>query len=370
MTEKKPIDWHDVAYYARGAFAVLLAFAVLIGGGWFVYSKIDEAYTAFTTPDDDFVGEGGEAVEVVIPRGAGVTQIGDILYEAGVVKSVRKFRSQAQSSGRANEIQAGRFQLKKELPAEQALLMLLDPANVKRIWITFPEGTTVEEQQRRIIRELGVSEEAMAAAAEDRADLGLPSWAGDSLEGFLFPARYDVQEPIEPAAILKTQVDQFKRIAERASIEERSESLGQSALDSLTIASIIEGEVHDPDYQPLVAAVIYNRLEEGMPLQMDSTVHYIFGRDGGVTTTAEQRESDSPYNTYKVKGLPPGPINNPGETAINAALSPADSNALYFVTVDLDTGETRFAETLEEHNENVKVFQQYCRDNPGKCSGS
>lgn len=367
MTDRKPTDWHTVGYYARSAFAVLLALAVLIGGGWFVYHKANEYYTAFTTPDDDFVGEGGEPVEVVIPAGAGVTQIGDILYEAGVVKSVRRFHNEAQSSGRAAEIQAGRFELRKELPAETALDMLLDPANVKRIWITFPEGWTIKEQHARITKELGVSPEDLEKALQQREDLGVPSWAPDSLEGFLFPARYDVAEPINPVAIMKTQLNQFRLVADRTGLQDRAESMGLTPLQALTVASIIEGEVHDPDYQPMVAAVIYNRLEQDMRLDMDSTVHYIFGRDGGVTTTPEQRDSDSPYNTYKVKGLPPGPINNPGESAINAALSPADTDALYFVTVNLETGETKFANTLEEHEANVKEFQQYCSDHPGEC---
>lgn len=371
MTEQKqPTDWRNVAYYARGAFAVILSLAVLIGGGWFAYSKVHEFYTEMTTPDDDFIGDGGEPVEVVIPQGAGITQIGDILYEAGVVKSVRKFRSEAQKSGEAAKLQFGRFTLKKELPAEKALAMLLDAKNLKRIWVTFPEGWTVQEQHDRIAKELKVSPEALKAATEKRGELGLPGWAGEAgLQGFLFPARYDVQEPIDPVSIMKKQVAEFNTVAERTELEERAEKLKITPMEALTIASIIEGEVHDPDYQPMVASVIYNRLEKNMRLDMDSTVHFIFGKSGGVTTTQEQRQSDSPYNTYKVKGLPPGPINNPGETAIKAALSPADSEALYFVTVDLDTGETLFADTLEDHEKNVEVFQQYCKDNPGKCSG-
>lgn len=365
---KGAVDWGNVAYYARGAFAVILAFAVLFGGGWYVYDKVHDAYVEFTTPDDDFVGEGGAEAEVVIPRGAGITQIGDILYEAEVVKSVRKFRSVAQKSGKADQLQAGRYLLKKQLPAETALNMLLDPANLKRIWITFPEGTTVKEQQARVMKELGVSQKAMDTAATRRPELGLPSWAGDQLEGFLFPARYDVQEPIDPFAIMQTQVKQFNAVAKRTDLAQRAQLNKRTPMEILTVASLIEGEVHNPDYQPLVAAVIYNRLAKGMKLEFDSTIHYVVGKSGSITTTPEQRKVDSPYNTYLHNGLPPGPINNPGETAINAALSPADSDALYFVTVNVETGETRFANTLEEHQANVTLFQQYCKSNPGKCT--
>lgn len=367
LDEKKPLDWHQVVYYGRGIFAVVLSLVVLIGGGWFAYSKASELYTSLVTPDDDYVGEGGEEVEVVIPRGAGITQIGDILYEAGVVKSVRKFRTVAQRSGQSNELQYGRFKLRKELPAETAMAMLLDPANIQRIWITFPEGLTVAEQQQRIHDELGVPLEEIQAAAGRAGELGLPEWAGGKLEGFLFPARYVVAEPVDPFAILQTQVGQFNTVANRVDLVERAEAMGSDPMTVLTVASIIEGEVHNSDYQPLVAAVIYNRLEAGMKLEMDSTVHYFAGSDGGVTTTAEQRATDNPYNTYFYEGLPPGPINNPGETAINAALSPADSEALFFVTVDLDTGETLFANTYEEHQANVVKFQQWCQANTGRC---
>lgn len=371
MTEKKSVNWRDVAYYGRGIFAVVLALAVLVGGGWFAYSKIHDAYVQITTPEDDYVGEGKGSVDVVIPRGAGLTEIGDVLYEAGVVKSVRKFRSEALNSGSIDKLQAGRYQLKKELPAETALKMLLDPANLKRIWITFPEGTTVKEQQSRMASELGLSQKQIDATVSRKGELGLPQWAGKQggLEGYLFPARYDVAEPIDAFAIIKKQVSEFNLVANRTDLADRAKTLGRSPAEILTVASIIEGESHDPDYQPLIAAVIYNRMEKDMKLEMDSTVHYAVGKSGAVTTTDAERKTDSPYNTYLNAGLPPGPINNPGESAIKAALSPADTEALYFVTVDLDTGETLFANTLEEHQVNVKKFQEYCQANKGKCSG-
>jgi UPF0755 protein len=109
-----------------------------------------------------------------------------------------------------------------------------------------------------------------------------------------------------------------------------------------------------------VARVVYNRLERGMELQMDSTVHYAVGKDSEVTTTPSDRRSRSPYNTYRVTGLPPGPINSPGETALAAALHPAAGRWLYFVTVDLDTGRTRFAAGERGHHRNVQRFMEYC----------
>ncbi|NLE99243.1 MAG: endolytic transglycosylase MltG [Propionibacterium sp.] len=368
MDGQKPVDWRNVAYYARGAFAVIIALAVLVGGGYFAYSKITEVYTDLTTPEDDYVGDGTGEVEVVIPQGAGITQIGDILYEAGVVKSVRKFRSEAQRSGQAGELQAGRFRLQKELPAETAFAMLLDPANIQRIWITFPEGLTSAEQAQRIHNELEVPMEEIEAAYANTEALTLPEWAEGDVEGLLFPSRYVVAEPITALGIVQRQLSQFNTVASRVDLAGRAEALEIEPRDILTIASIIEGEVSNPDYQPLVAAVIYNRIEQDMKLEMDSTVHFFAGNEGGgVTTTAEQRATDHPYNTYFHEGLPPGPITNPGESAMNAALSPADSDAIFFVTIDLDTGETVFADTYEEHEQNVATWQQWCGENPGRC---
>lgn len=368
MDANERVNWRDVAYYARGALAVVIALAVLIGGGWFAYSKVTGIYTELTTPDDDYVGEGTEEVEVVIPQGAGITQIGDILYEAGVVKSVRKFRSEAQRSGQAGELQFGRFKLRKELPAATALEMLLDPANIQRIWITFPEGLTSWEQAERIHEELDVPMEEIEAAHSNTEGYNLPEWAEGDVEGLLFPSRYVVEEPVSAQRIVQRQLSQFETVANRVNLEERAAEVGLTPRQVLIVASIIEGEVHNPDYQPLVSAVIYNRLEQEMRLEMDSTVHFFAGNEGGgVTTTAEQRAIDNPYNTYLHAGLPPGPTSNPGESAIKAALSPADTDALYFVTVDLDTGETVFANTYEEHKQNVAQWQEWCSENPGRC---
>lgn len=360
------LDWRKIGYYARSTFAVLLSLAVLIGGGWFVYSKVNDAYLAWRT-EEDYMGGGKDPVQVVIPRGASVTQIGDILVEAGVVKSTRTFRNVAQQSGDSDKLQAGRFNLRTELPAETAFDMLLDPANQERLWVTFPEGTTAAEQADIIADKTGLAVADVTAAASDTSIYALPEYAQGKLEGFLFPAKYAVGEPPKASDILATQVKQFGRVAEDMGLEGRAAEMQVEPLDVVTIASIIASEVSEPEDQPKVAAVIYNRLAAEMPLQMDSTVHYAVGRFDTVTTTAEERAVDSPYNTYKYPGLPPGPISNPGRTALEAALMPADSDALFFVTVDLDTGETRFAATIEEHNANVALFQQWCQANAGRC---
>lgn len=134
----------------------------------------------------------------------------------------------------------------------------------------------------------------------------------------------------------------------------------------ITIASIVEAEARLPQDRPKVAAVIENRLRIGMALQMDSTVAYGVGKRA-LTTTDAERANDNPYNTYLHPGLPAGPINNPGAAAVQAALTPAPGDWLYFVTVNPTTGETRFAAGHAEHQKNVAAFQQWCQANPGKC---
>lgn len=363
------LNWRRLGYHARSAFAVLLSLAVLVGGGWFVYSKANDAYTAWRTADD-YIGEGTEDVEVLIPRGASVTQMGEILLEAGVVKSPRTFRQVATRSGESDRLQAGRFKLRKELPAETALQMLLDPANAVRIMVTFPEGLAKERQWRLLDREanakVGLTSADMAEAGALTYDT-LPGYANGELEGFLFPSTYQVGEPAVASHLIGTQIGQFNRIAEKLQLEEGAAALGVSPRNIVTTASIIAAEVNNPDDQPMVARVIYNRINQGMPLQMDSTVHYALQDWTTVTTTAEQRANPSLYNTYLHTGYPPGPISNPGESALAAALTPAVTDALFFVTVDLDTGETKFAATLAEHEANVAQFQAWCQANTGRC---
>jgi hypothetical protein len=361
-------DWRKIGYHARSAFAVLLSAVVLFGGGWFVVHKAHEAWVSWRS-QSDYIGEGKDEIVVVIPQNATVTQIGDLLVENGVIKSTRTFRSvAARQPETANKLQAGRFRLLTELPAETALKMLLDPANKISLKVTIPEGRVRTQQWEILTAELGLTEEQLTEASKSK-ELGLPSWAGGdgNLEGFLFPETYEVAEPVTAIGVLKQQVDQFKEVTGAISMESRSKDAGRNPYDVLIVASIVEKEAARPEDRPKIAQVIYNRLKKDMPLQHDSTVHYAIGQFDHVTTTPEDRATDSPYNTYKVKGLPPTPISNPGQSAIEAALAPSGEDFLYFTTVDLDTGETRYAKDEAGHQENVALFQQWCQSHQGRC---
>lgn len=362
-------NWRKIGYHARSAFAVLLSVAVLVGGGLFVVDKVSDAWTDFRTADD-YAGDGVEDVIVTVPPGASVTQIGDILVEASVIKSTATFRKVAAKEPAAQSIQPGRYTLKTELPAKTALEMMLDPSSRETLRVTLPEGLTLSLQWQRIqdsLAEQGVDlsvDELRGAVADG---MGLPEWARGQWEGFMFPDTYDLSEPVDAAQIFKAQLAQFNAVAGEISFVDGAAELGMDPFDVVTIASIVEREVNQEEYRSMVSAVIRNRLAVGMPLQMDSTVHYALQDFTTVSTTAADREVDSPFNTYKYQGLPPTPISNPGKAALSAAVNPADIDSLFFVTVDLDTGETLFATTLEEHEANVAVYQQWCQTNTGRC---
>lgn len=362
-------DWKKIGYRARSAFAVTLALVVLVGGGWFGFAKAKDAYMAWRTTDD-YIGEGKEDVIVTIPKGVSLTDIGTILIDANVIKSMKAFRSAVDDEPKSKNIQAGRFKLKTELPAKAAVAMLLDAKNRVVTRVTIIEGLRVERQWDSIAKNTSIKADALKAQMAKPAELGLPAWAENRPEGFMFPDTYEVSDAPTALELFKKQTAQFASVSASLNFEGRAAELGLTPYQLLTVASLIQAEVRGKDYQPMVARVIYNRLKAGMPLQFDSTVHYAVNRYDTVTTTPEERKVNSPYNTYldANKGkLPPGPINSPGKDAMAAALSPADSDALFFVTVNMDTGETLFAKTYEEHLKNDEKRQAWCKANAGKC---
>lgn len=355
-----------IGHRAKGWVAVLISLAVLVGGGWLVADKVAGAWNDFNSTED-FTGNGTDAIVVTIPKGSSLTTIGDLLVKDGVIKSQKAWRAAADEVSNANEIQAGRFNLKKQLPAKTAMTMLLDPKNIVRVTVTIPEGLRMTDQWPLIEKATGVTVKSLQDAAKDPKALGLPAWAKNNPEGLLYPETYNVDTDPTAAEVMSMQVKQFIKVSGELKLEQTAKSLKLTPEQVLTIASIIEKESGDPKYQPQVASVIYNRLAKDMKLELDSTVIFANNVKGQLTTTDEQRANPSPYNTYVHPGLPPGPISNPGESALTAALHPAQTDFLYFVAVNPKTGETKFAKTAEEHNKNVAQFQQWCQANKGVC---
>ena len=234
--------------------------------------------------------------------------------------------------------------------------------------VVLPEGLNNKEVAARFDEETNGSVKAAQFTAATRTySYKYPFLKGGNgnLEGFLFPNTYDVTSMTSAHTAVQMMLKDFGK--ETDSLEwSRAAQLGVTPYQIVTIASIIEKEVKIPEERPLVASVIYNRLKKNMKLGMCSTVLYALG-EWKPKLTDKDLQVDSPYNTYKIDGLPPGPINSPGKSAIEAALSPADGTWIYWVVVNPVTGETKFASTLAEHQTNVAQFQAWCQANKGKC---
>lgn len=313
--------------------------------------------------DEDYAeGEEGEPVEVTIPEGSSGADMAAILENAGVIKSRKTFIEAFTADPGAGSIQPGTYSLPTKIPAQKALDLLKDHDGQRiDLSITIPEGFTARQVHERVANVLNIPVEEVLAAAEDASAIGLPAEADGNPEGWYAPGT----ELFAPDAKAADVLGRF--VANRVS---QLDELGVAPEDrerTLILASIIEREVNLPEYYPQVARVIENRLTDTSSvngrLQMDSTVLYGVGKTGGIPTKAEL-EDDNPYNTYRHAGLPPSPIGSPGSGAVKAALNPADGDWLYFVTVDLASGETLFSATLEEHNENVQKLNAWLEAHP------
>lgn len=366
-------DLVEVRHRSKGWIAVIVSLAVLLGGLWFVGGRAWDAWMGFRG-QDDYIGEGVADVDVEIPKGSTMTQIGRILAEQDVVKSADTFRRYAQSRpDESSRVQAGVYQMRTQIPSSAAFERLLDPANLSRNVFQLREGLRLTEQVAEMAEATGLPKEDFDALVANPAPLGLPDWAKGRPEGFLFPDTYEL--PARPTAesVMKMTVDTFKRRADEIDFGGRAAaSPAKDPYTALVMASLLEREAMSQEDRVKVARVFYNRLEKRMPLQSDATVAYAANISGRVFTTAEERRTDSPYNTYLDKNagkLPPGPISSPSQDAMAAAVAPADGDWLYFVTVNLDTGETAFNSTLEAHNASVAKLQAWCRneDPQNKC---
>lgn len=390
MSDQYPGEWRDpetgkingkeIWYRFRSAFAVLLSLAVLVGGGWFVFSKAQAAWLDFRTTDD-YIGDGVNPVVVTIPSGATVTDIGTILQSADVVKKATTFIKVAKNNENAQSIQAGKYNLLTQLPAAKALDMLLDKANMVHNRMTLRDGKWISQQVATMSKATGVKAAdftaAFKAGAKDYKYLGLPKWSKNGLEGFLFPDTYDVPDKPTAQAVIKLATAQFASVATDVDLEAKANAVGLTPYEVVVMASVIEKEAGPRDEdRAKIARVFYNRLDPkfgfGGKLESDATVAYANKITGRVFTTAKERKLDSKWNTYKYAGLPKGPITSPSKKSLEAALNPASGDWTYFVVVNLDTGETVFSNNLTDHNAASQKLQDWCtasQANRDKCNG-
>jgi UPF0755 protein len=309
-----------------------------------------------TAEANDYPGPGVGEVTIVVQRGDSLTAIGRTLQEADVIRTVDAFLKAASLDERATTIGPGRYTLATQLPAAEALQRMLDPSSRSESRVVVPEGLRLDQTIDTLARGTEISKRQFRQALASPELLGLPEWAEDRPEGFLFPATYELAGDETAESILRVMVRRFDQAAANVNLIARAEEIGRSPYEVVIIASLIEAEVAPDDFGK-AARVVYNRLEAGMPLQFDSTVGYALGISE-LQLTRKQLRTESPYNTYLIKGLPPTPINSPGEAALDAALQPDPGPWLYFVSTDPAAGITKFTADYDEFLVFKREFQR------------
>lgn len=364
--ELKPSQAQEAIHKGKGCLAVIVAAAVLVFGTYFVYDRAGQFLSTFGEVPD-YTGAGQANITITIPKESSLDDIGQVLVDNNVIKSTEAWDQAVRSEERATSVQAGRYIMKTQMPAIDALRLLINPGSSRvRLQFTIPEGMRLSAQIDTLARVTKISKASYQAALKNPKGLGLPAYAKNRAEGFLFPDTYELTADATAPSTMKQMVDQYKSVTKDVGFEADAKQLKRSPYEVLTVASIIEKEVNRDEYRAKVARVLYNRLDEGMELGLDSTVIYAENLKTN-TTTPKDRDSKSKYNTYRYKGLPPGPIAAPGKASLQAAANPEEGKWLYFVTVNFDTGETKFA-TNEDDFEKIRAeFQAYCQSNPGKC---
>ena len=308
---------------------------------------------------EDFEGNGSGTAEVTIVSGDTLTKIGQRLLDAGVVASVDAWVAATSADSRATAIAPGDYNLRKEMSARRALELLLDPESRAVYKLVVREGDRLSEIVAAASKLTGISKDEFVAVLKHPKQYGLSAEANGRPEGFLFPATYEIAKDDSPADILKKMTTRWKQMMVDSELKRRAAQVGRSVEEIVIIASILEVEAGPQDYAK-VARVIENRLALPMRLQLDSTVNYALGINK-LRLSAAQMNTESAYNTYNVDGLPPGAIGNPGLAAIEAALTPAKGDWLYFVTVDPATKLTKFASNYDDF---LKIKAEFNANNP------
>jgi UPF0755 protein len=311
-----------------------------------------------------FNGDGSGRVAVVVPKGASVSEVGDLLGERGVVDSSTLFQIRATLEGKRSELYPGRYTLAHGMSYAAALDALSKPPLKRVTSVTIPEGYS-RSQAAQLVEEDGLAgdytKETVRSKYLDPARYGGRE-AGD-LEGFLFPDSFELKPGAPAADLVQLQLQDFKRRIKGVDMG-YAKSKNLTVFDVLIIASMIEREAGVPGQRKLVASVVYNRLHEGMPLGIDATIRFATG-NYEVPLTESQLAVDSPYNTRIHAGLPPGPINSPGIDAIEAAAHPARSAFLFYVNKPNTCNQLAFAKDEAEFEAHVAKYNAAREANGG-----
>jgi UPF0755 protein len=331
----------------RRAILILLltiVFCAAAGGAW-LFNSLQRPYKGYSEPE----------AFVEIAPGSSPARMARTLVDAGVVRHTTAFRAAVWLRGAGRRLQAGEYRFDSPLTPGQVVDRIVR-GEVYLQPVTFREGLTVR-QMAQLFEERGFgSRQDFVQAAGDAARVRHIDPRAADLEGYLFPDTYTLPRRTTAGQLVERMVNRFEQTLTPA-LREQAAARGLSVRELVTLASLVEKETGKEDERRLVAAVYSNRLKIGMGLQCDPTVIYALERagryDGNITRADLQ--FDSPYNTYKYAGLPPGPIAAPGRASLEAAANPADAPYLYFVS--RNDGSHAFASTLEEHNRNVHQWQ-------------
>ncbi len=328
-----------------GLVLAALALVGAVAGALWVRARITAPYKGYDAAE----------VFVDIPPGEPTLGIGRRLVDAGVIRDAWTFKLSWRWYGQGRTLKAGEYRFAEPMTPGQVLDRIAR-GEVVLVPITFPEGLTIEEMADLFSRhEFGTAADFIAAAGDPSPIRELDAEA-DTLEGYLFPDTYHLPRRTTAAQLVNRMVTRFRSVFQPAWAEAAAER-GLTVRQLMTVASLVEKETALADELTLVSAVYHNRIRLGMPMQADPTVIYALKRlgrwDGNITRADLQ--VDSPYNTYRYPGLPPGPIAAPGRAAIEAAANPAESPYLYFVS--RNDGSHVFSSTLDQHNRAVREWQ-------------
>jgi UPF0755 protein len=328
----------------------LLLFVVLSAAGAGIL-----AYRAYTLAHEPYRGYHEDEVFFTVERGATGTRIGESLEERGIIRDRRLFLLALRFRSDGKKVQAGEYRFAEPLSTLGVLEKLLS-GDTYTFAVTIPEGLTLLETVELLAARELAEAGAIRSAFEDGALVAELDPSAESLEGYLYPTTYRFSRKVAPDELARTLVSQFERVFDDAR-RARAAELGLDTRQVVTLASVIEKETGLPEERPVIASVFWNRLRIGMPLQSDPTIIYaleLSGRFDGNLKRADL-ELDSPYNTYRFPGLPPGPIASPGEASIQAVLEPAETRFLYFVS--RNDGSHHFSESYSEHVNAVRKYQ-------------
>jgi UPF0755 protein len=339
-------------------FLIVLLVIAAIGVGVTLNRRTTEPYKGYDASEQF----------VEIAPGSSTRAIGESLAAAGVIRNRATFRAALWRTGVARDLKAGTYRFDAPMSAVEVVRKIAKGDT----WVTrltFPEGLTIKDMARIFEQQhFGSAQSFVAAAGESKLIAELDPAARD-LEGYLFPETYVIAPKTPAEKVVHQMVSRFQQLF-TPEMRKNAESRGLTVREAVTLASIVEKETASTAERPIVAGVFLNRLKIGMGLQSDPTVIYALEKAGRYNgnLTRENLEFDSPYNTYRYRGLPPGPIASPGLASLQAVASPADVDFLYFVS--RNDGTHVFTRTLEEHNANVRRFQvQYFREKSQQARG-